>query len=223
MASISHQIFRAVRLIFVVLGPDLSPLCRCWFCDLDSHPVNLPQFLRRGLAVCQTFAIIPRENGSSVARQTDAFQSLTIRRNLVAVGTTLTNFPHGSFGSVFNTGVSLNAGLEYILQRHLSLEGIFGYHHFPSSLLGDLNVYQFSVNGKTYLTNGKIRPFVNGGIGGYEFSPGSTYFGGNFGGGILFNLTSRFGLQGSYNFHVVDTTGAAAKWSDAQAGLRVEF
>jgi len=133
------------------------------------------------------------------------------------------NFPHGSFGSVFNTGVSLNAGLEYILQPHLSLEGIFGYHHFPSSLLGDLNVYQFSVNGKTYLTNGTIRPFVNGGVGGYKFSPGSTYFGGNFGGGVLFNLTSRFGLQGSYNFHVVDTAGAATKWSDAQAGVEVRF
>jgi hypothetical protein len=118
---------------------------------------------------------------------------------------------------------NLNAGLEYILQPHLSLEGIFGYHHFPGSLLGDLNVYQFSVNGKTYLTGGTVRPFVNGGVGGYKFSPGSTYFGGNFGGGVLFNLTSRLGLQGSYNFHVVDTSGTATKWSDVQVGLRVEF
>jgi hypothetical protein len=132
------------------------------------------------------------------------------------------NFPHGSFDSAFNTGVSLNAGLEYIAHPHFSLEGIFGYHHFPGSLAGDLNVYQFSVNGKSYLTNGNIRPFVNGGVGGYKFSPGSTYFGGNVGGGVLYTLTSRFGLQLSYNFHVVNT-GPATKFSDVQFGVRWVF
>jgi hypothetical protein len=133
------------------------------------------------------------------------------------------NIPQGTFGNVFNKGFSLNAGLEYIATSHFSLEGIFGYHHFPSSLLGDLNVYQFSVNGKTYLMSGTIRPFVNGGVGGYKFSPGSTYFGGNFGGGVLFNLTSHFGLQGLYTFHVVNTAGAATKWANAQAGVEVRF
>jgi len=92
------------------------------------------------------------------------------------------NFPHGSFGSVFNTGVSLNTGLEYIAHPHFSVEGIFGYHHFPSSLGATLDAYQFSANGKAYLTTGTFRPFVNGGIGGYKFSPGTTYFGGNVGG-----------------------------------------
>jgi hypothetical protein len=132
------------------------------------------------------------------------------------------NFPHGTFGSVFNTGVSLNAGLEYIAHPHFALEGIFGYHHFPGSLVGDLNVYQFSANGKSYLTNGNIRPFVNGGVGGYKFSPGSIYFGGNVGGGMLYTLTARFGLQLSYNLHVVNT-GPATKFSDVQFGVRWVF
>lgn len=132
------------------------------------------------------------------------------------------NFPHGSFGSVFNTGVSLNAGLEYIANPHFSVEGVFGYHHFPSSLGASLNTYQFSANGKTYLTTGAFRPFVNGGIGGYKFSPGSTYFGGNVGGGLLYTLTPKFGLQLSYNLHVVNT-GPATKFSDVQFGVRWVF
>ena len=59
---------------------------------------------------------------------------------------------------------------------------------------------------------------VNGGIGGYKFSPGSTYFGGNVGGGMLYTLTPCFGLQFSYNLHVVDT-GPAIKFSDVQFGV----
>jgi hypothetical protein len=131
--------------------------------------------------------------------------------------------PQGSFGSAFNTGFSLDGGLEYIATSHFSVEGIFGYHHFPAKIGADLNIYQFSADGKAYLTTGTIRPFVNGGIGGYTFSPGSTYFGGNVGGGVLYNFTSRFGLQGSYNFHVANTPGAATKWSAIEAGLRWAF
>jgi len=77
------------------------------------------------------------------------------------------------------------------------------------------------------LTTGTFQPFVNGGVGGYRFSIGSgsssTYFGGNVGGGVLYNVTSRFGLQGSYNFHVVNTPVEATKFSTAQGGIRVVF
>ncbi len=131
--------------------------------------------------------------------------------------------PHGTFGSAFNTGFSLNAGLEYIATSYFSAEGIFGYHHFPGAIAGDLNLYQFSVNGKTYLTSGTLRPFVNGGIGAYKFSPGPTKFCGNVGAGVLYNITSRFGLQGSYNFHIVNTPGEATKFSTIQGGIRFVF
>lgn len=131
--------------------------------------------------------------------------------------------PHGTFSNAFDPGFSLNGGLEYIVNPHFSAEGIFGYHHFPAKIVGDVNLYQFSVNGKTYLTTGKIQPFVNGGIGGYKFSPGSANFGGNVGGGVLFNLTSRLGLQGSYNFHAVNTPVAATTFSTFQGGIRLVF
>ena len=132
--------------------------------------------------------------------------------------------PHGAFGSAFNTGFSLNEGLEYIATNRFSVEGIFGYHHFPAKVGSALNLYQFSVNAKAYLTtSGSVRPFVNAGIGGYKFSPGPTNFGGNFGMGVLYVLTPHWGLQGSYNFHAVNTPVAATKFSTLQGGVRFVF
>ena len=108
---------------------------------------------------------------------------------------------------------------------HLSVEGIFGYHHFPLRQGTSLNVYQFSANAKAYLTSpqNKWRPFVNFGPGGYKFSPGSGNFGGNVGAGLLYQFKPRFGLQGSYNFHAVSTSGGATQFSTFQGGVRFVF
>ena len=138
-------------------------------------------------------------------------------------------FPHGSFSSGFNIGFSLNAGLEYTVNPHISVEGIFGVHHFPANLGSNLNVYQFSTNAKFYLTAPpcKWRPFLNFGPGAYKFSPGSWNIGGNFGAGILREFAQlsggRFGLQGSYNFHIANSSGGATKFSTFQAGIRYAF
>jgi hypothetical protein len=133
-------------------------------------------------------------------------------------------FPHGTFSSAFNPGFSLNAGLEYMVTSHFSAEGISGYHHFPAKSGAGLNVCQFSGNAKVYLVPPqKFRPFLNGGIGVYKLSPGTGNFGGNFGGGVLYELTPRFGLQGSYNFHAVNTTGGATQFSAIQGGIRYVF
>ncbi len=143
------------------------------------------------------------------------------------------NLPQGTFGQGFNNGFSLNAGLEYQLNSYASIEGIFGYHHFPvNSIAGtittDLNIYQFSANAKLYLKtipwgSRSARLFVNFGPGGYKFSSADTYFGGNVGGGLLFNLTPRVGLQGSYNFHAINTPVEATKFSTFQGGIRFVF
>jgi opacity protein-like surface antigen len=134
------------------------------------------------------------------------------------------NFPNGAFGSAFSPGFSFNAGLEYIATSHFSAEGIFSYHRFPAQAGNALDLYQFSANGKAYLTSsGSLRPFVNAGIGGYKFSPGSSYVGWNFGAGLLYNLTPHWGLRGSYNFHAVNTPGAVTEFSTIQAGIRYVF
>jgi hypothetical protein len=133
--------------------------------------------------------------------------------------------PNGTFSNGFKTGISFNAGLEYLVNSYVSAEGIFGYHRFPGKLSGDQGIYQFSANAKVYLVapSSKVRPFLNGGIGDYLFSPGSSKFGANFGGGILYRITGRFGLQGSYDFHNVSTPGAATRFSTLQGGIRLVF
>lgn len=133
--------------------------------------------------------------------------------------------PNGAFGNAFNPGISFNGGLEYIVNPHFSVEGILGFHHFGGKFTGDLNVVQFSGNAKVYLTStGPWRPFVNGGAGGYHFNLGSTTeFGGNFGGGVLYEIDPHWGVQGSYNFHAVNTSGGATKFSTIQGGIRYVF
>jgi hypothetical protein len=133
--------------------------------------------------------------------------------------------PHGTFSNFFNPGFSFNAGLEYMINPHFSAEGIFGYHHFPGKVSSSVNLYQISANSKAYFTAppNNVRPFVNGGVGAYKFSPGSTRFGGNLGVGVLYEVTPRFGLQGSYNFHMVNTPGTATRFSTLQGGVRFVF
>ena len=134
--------------------------------------------------------------------------------------------PHGTFSNFFNTGFSFNAGLEYMINSNLSAEGIFGYHRFPTRFGGgSANLFQFSGNAKVYVvpSPNTVRPFFNGGVGVYTFSSGTSHFGGNVGGGVLYEITPRFGVQGSYNFHTINTSGSAIKFSTVQGGVRFVF
>ncbi|HEX8069458.1 MAG TPA: outer membrane beta-barrel protein [Pyrinomonadaceae bacterium] len=135
-------------------------------------------------------------------------------------------FPHSPFSSFLDPGFSLNAGGEYMITPLVSIEGIFGFHRFPGTFGGHVNLFQVSANAKTYFTAPpvQLRPFVNGGIGVYHFgSGGSTNFGGNVGAGLLYEITPHFGVQGSYNFHVVNTSGPNFKFSTVQGGIRYVF
>ncbi len=102
----------------------------------------------------------------------------------------------------------------------------FGYHRIGSIFPGvNTSVYQISGNAKTYFTTPptKLRPFVNGGAGAYIFSSATTHFGGNVGAGILYEITPKFGVQGSYNYHIVNTSGSNFKFSTVQGGVRFVF
>ena len=134
-------------------------------------------------------------------------------------------FPNGTFSNVFDPGFSFNAGLEYMVTPQFSAEGIFGYHRFPGSFGGHTDLFQLSGNGKVYLVgpSSSLRPFVNGGVGAYITDSGTAHFGGNVGAGVLYQITPKFGIQGSYNFHAVNTSGSAFKFSTVQGGVRFVF
>jgi len=135
-------------------------------------------------------------------------------------------FPHGTSSTFFNAGFSFNGGVEYMINPHFSAVGTFGFHRFNSIFPSvSTNVYQLSTNAKAYLVPppNKFRPFVNGGVGAYVFSSATTRFGGNVGAGVLYEVTPKFGVQGSYNFHIVNTSGSTFRFSTVQGGVRFRF
>lgn len=144
------------------------------------------------------------------------------------------SIPHADFGNIFNPGPNFGLDLEYRLSNHVSLEALYGFHRFRGEDFGnvsveDINLHQFSGNVKVFGGNGSVRPFLNAGGGAYHFdfgdlAPGGDTRGGvNVGGGLQFNLTPTFAVEGSYNFHNVFTPGTNVKFSTVQGGVRFRF
>jgi len=119
-------------------------------------------------------------------------------------------------------GFSTNAGLEFMAASHLALDGIFGYHRFSHKFAPDPDIYQFSFNARIYPWNGALRPFINGGFGGYKFGGAQTHIGANVGGGILFPLSRHVGAEAAYNHHVI-SDGNSTQFDTLEVGLRYQF
>jgi hypothetical protein len=139
------------------------------------------------------------------------------------------SIPHGNLNNVFNPGPNLAFDVEYRINHTFSVEGIYGYHRFNGERFGaftvtDLNLHQFSVNGKVYGSSSPTRPFFNFGGGVYVFTPGASVHGGlNFGAGVQHDVTPTFAVEGVYNFHTVFTSGSNTQFSAVQGGVRFRF
>jgi opacity protein-like surface antigen len=136
------------------------------------------------------------------------------------------NFPHGSFANGTDGKWSLNAGFERLISSDWSVEGILGYHRFDAPFISNPHIWQFSVNGKRWFGTGtQWHPFLNAGVGAYRFDPGNTTkFGWNAGGGVLYDVTSTWGVEGVYNYHSTRVGGGnTADFSTVQAGARIRF
>jgi hypothetical protein len=139
------------------------------------------------------------------------------------------SIPHGNLNNVFNPGPNLAFDVEYRINRTVSVEGIYGYHRFNGERFGaftvaDLNLHQFSINGKVYGSSSATRPFFNFGGGAYVFTPGASVHGGlNFGAGVQHDVTPNFAVEGVYNFHNVFTSGSNTQFSALQGGVRFRF
>jgi opacity protein-like surface antigen len=138
------------------------------------------------------------------------------------------SIPHGNFNTFYNAGPNAGVDLEYRLSNTFSLEGIYTFHRFRgetfgSVTIGDLNLHQFSINGKVYGSSSPVRPFFNFGGGAYKFDPGSTHGGLNIGGGLQFDITPTVAVDAMYNFHNVFTSGSNTRFSTVQGGVRFRF
>lgn len=203
-----------------------------------SHRHTLPEKLNHALAMCLIAGLCVVLNMQRAGAQEhdpipntehsgggQGGTSTSDRSNFAVFGDVGAALPHGSFGNAFNTGFSVNTGLEYMFNSNFSAVGTFGYNRFPfviSSIHTD--IYQVSANAKGYLTTppNKLRPFVNGGVGAYVFSSATVRFGGNIGGGLLYEITPKWGVQGSYNYHIINTSGTV-RYSTLQGGVRFRF
>ena len=137
------------------------------------------------------------------------------------------SIPNGNFSNIFDPGPNFAVDLEYRFTPMFSIEGIYGLHHFNGDTIGgftfsDVNLHQVSLNGKVYASTSPVRPFFNFGGGAYHITP-STHGGLNVGGGLQFDLTPSFAVEGMYNFHNVFTSGSNFKFSAVQGGVRFRF
>jgi len=138
------------------------------------------------------------------------------------------SIPQGNFNTFFNPGPNAGVDLEYRINPTFSLEGIYTFHRFNgetfgSVSVGNLNLHQFSFNGKVYGSSSPVRPFFNFGGGAYRFDPGSTNGGLNVGGGFQFDVAPNVAVDAMYNFHNVFTSGSSTRFSTLQGGVRFRF
>jgi opacity protein-like surface antigen len=138
------------------------------------------------------------------------------------------SIPHGDFNTLFDPGPNFGVDLEYRFSNVFSMEGIYTFHRLRgdtigSVTVGDINLHQFSANGKVYGSSSPVHPFFNFGGGAYRFESSSTRGGLNVGGGLQFPLTPAVSLDVMYNFHNVFTSGSSTRFSTLQGGVRFRF
>jgi hypothetical protein len=131
--------------------------------------------------------------------------------------------PHSPLSNAYSTGLSVGGDLEYRFNPLLSLETFVGHDRFvPQTGGGDVWFTHLSEYVKATFGTGDVRPFVDAGVGVY-FSSNTTHFGGGAGAGLQYWFKPKLALEGSYNFHAVNTAGTATKYSTTLVGLRIAF
>lgn len=128
--------------------------------------------------------------------------------------------------SGFSSGPTGTLGLEFAVAPNVVLESVLGYQTLDSTIdlesTTDLDIAQLALNVRYFLSGaGRLTPFLTGGAGAYDLDPGGTSFGMNAGAGLDYALSSRWFLEGTYNYHWID--GSAPEFSTVQLGLRYRF
>jgi hypothetical protein len=134
------------------------------------------------------------------------------------------NFPHGDFGTLFNTGVSAHAGFEYMFTNRVSTELSAGYERFNFAFgSSHLNMGRASANIKFYPVIGTFQFGLFGGGGVYVFNSGDTHGGLNIGAVGEYRLNTTVGLESTYNFHSIFASGQHLNYSTLTGGIRFRF
>ncbi len=186
----------------------------------DANEIGVYKFRLNGVQAGQPAIVNFVVDGNSVGSSGITPPPTSPTRFFLDIGP---NFPQGSFSNGANGMWSLNAGIERFLAPLWSVEGILGYHAFDVQGVSNSHIWQLSAGGKRYFGTAPWHPFVDVSAGIYRIDPnGSTKFGGNAGLGVLYDVSSRWGLEGVYQFHTISTS-STTNFSALQVGVRVQF
>ncbi len=189
-----------------VAGPPVDQLNGTYVFRIDGVPAGTTP----GIGVIADGVNIPPKGGPVLAGKHSFF---------IHVGP---NFPHGTAGKGFGTGVSVNLGLEHKFTPLTAIEAVYGQHHLRGKA-SSADIHQLSANFKQYASSGVTRLYLQAGFGGYFFTPGVNRPGTNVGIGIQRDILGRTAVEGAYNFHSIFLPGSTFNMSTLQVGLRIRF
>lgn len=134
------------------------------------------------------------------------------------------SLPNGSFGNNYDGGLSVSIGLEYIFSSSWSLEATLSGHRFRGQgAARDVDITQFGLNAKAYLSAAPLRWFTTAGVASYRFDPGQSRTGVNAGLGLQYEITPQWSLEGRYSLHSVSGNASNSLFATATVGLRLAF
>lgn len=132
------------------------------------------------------------------------------------------NSPRGDLGRSCGGDLSWGLDLEYRINATWAAELFYG-HEDLDCRNRDGEIDHLSLHGKAYLSTGTWRPFVGGGVGQYDFNPGSNETGFNLFGGLQTSLAPRLELEATAHYHFVDVNGSGADFLTYHLGLRIRL
>jgi len=132
--------------------------------------------------------------------------------------------PHGVFGNAVNSGWTESMALEYRYTPMFAIDAEISAAEFRKGKGGsDVSIVGTSLGVKTYFLEGSVRPFVQAGLGFYVGSPGDDDFGLDIGAGVRVRLSDTLGLEASYRFREVLSSGPDPRYSTLELGVSLRF
>lgn len=134
-------------------------------------------------------------------------------------------WPHGPLAAGTRRGSTLNVAFIRPFLPHWAWELRFGISRLDGKSGGaDTDIWHLAPNiHYTFNPGSPWLLFGNGGLGLYDFSPGSVEGGLNLGGGLRRPVNRQFAVEATYNFNWAFTASPSHRFSQLQGGLIVSF
>lgn len=134
------------------------------------------------------------------------------------------NDVRGDAGNFLDGDLSYGVDLQYHFLPALALELYYGVDELDGAAAFVDEVEHLSLNLKGYFGGGAVRPFLLGGVGRYDFTPGGDPENGYAAGaGLQFNLSSVLALEAEGRYHWVDLGPNRFELITGHGVLRISF